>query len=78
MKILPEQRIRPRIQQLARLASVGHSDIALVRDIITTKIDRRWLGDNIDRLSNRSSPQLRTKESFGGLRSCISSWAPSY
>lgn len=49
MEILPEQLVRPRIQQLARLAAVGHSDIALVRDVITTKIDRRWLADNLDR-----------------------------
>ena len=48
MKILPEPRTRLRIQQLARLASVGHSDIALVREVLTTKLDRRWVVENID------------------------------
>jgi hypothetical protein len=48
MKILPEPRVRLHIPQLARLASVGHSDIALVRDVMNTKIDRRWLVENID------------------------------
>ena len=49
MKILPEPRARVHIQQLAHLASVGHSDIALVREILMTKLDRRWLVENIDR-----------------------------
>lgn len=49
MKILPEQRVRLHIEQLARLASVGHSDIALVREILMTKLVRQWLVENIDR-----------------------------
>jgi hypothetical protein len=49
MKILPEERVRLHLQQLARLASVGHSDIALVRDVMMTKMDRRWLVENLDR-----------------------------
>lgn len=49
MSILPEARIRLQLQQLAGLASVGHSDIALVRSMLTDKVERRWLVENIDR-----------------------------
>jgi hypothetical protein len=47
LNILPEQQIRRHLAQLAQLASVGHSDIELVRSVIS-RIDRDWLTQNID------------------------------
>lgn len=56
LDILPEQQIRGHLARLARLASVGHSDIALVRSVIA-KIDRHWLTQNIE---YHVTPNLQT------------------
>lgn len=47
LSILPEQQIRGHLAQLARLASVGHSDIELVRSVIA-RLDHDWVTRHID------------------------------
>jgi hypothetical protein len=45
--ILPEEMSRRHLPMLVYLASVGHSDIVLVREVIE-RIDREWLVANVD------------------------------
>jgi hypothetical protein len=47
LQILPESVSRTCLEKLVGLASVGHSDVALCRDVIL-RIDHEWLIANVD------------------------------
>jgi hypothetical protein len=47
LQILPEEKIREQLPLLVDLASVGHSDVDLVR-LVILKINKGWLIKNID------------------------------